>query len=463
VVDRSVSPGRAYVWDSGNSRILGLDLGRCYAQPSPCPADIVIGQPSAEDHGACNLDSSFQLYPWRAPASAATLCGVWEGTHTTLEDKSFANMEVDAAGHLYVPDSRNHRVLKYLSPFTTDVVADEVWGQADFAGNECNRSASPSAATLCFHSIGASGSGVTLDAGGSLWVADGGNNRVLRFPKQVDGTIAKTADLVLGQPDFTAGGDWSFGDAMDRMHAPAAVRFDGMGNLYVADSENRRVLVFRAPFVSGMSASGTLGLAFSGGPLGLEVDPWGRGLWVFDNEGWDGQVQLWGFDGSLQATLPPLGNPGGGSIGIDAEGAILPSVYVYGQDVYRFTPQPDGTYVLDKALFSPPFGYNLTTSRRLEHSAWMGVAIAAHQLVVADGRLLFWNDPLSLANGEPADGFLGASDFVELPDPGFGQVKSDLDDRVWVTKKTEVRIYQAPLSTGAGPVKVLESPLPALF
>ena len=27
VVDRSVEPGRAYVWDSGNSRILGIDLG----------------------------------------------------------------------------------------------------------------------------------------------------------------------------------------------------------------------------------------------------------------------------------------------------------------------------------------------------------------------------------------------------------------------------------------------------
>ena len=27
VVDRSVDPGRAYVWDSGNSRILGIDLG----------------------------------------------------------------------------------------------------------------------------------------------------------------------------------------------------------------------------------------------------------------------------------------------------------------------------------------------------------------------------------------------------------------------------------------------------
>src|SRR6478752_2863693 len=30
-VDRSVSPGRAYIWDSANSRILGFDLAQCYA------------------------------------------------------------------------------------------------------------------------------------------------------------------------------------------------------------------------------------------------------------------------------------------------------------------------------------------------------------------------------------------------------------------------------------------------
>ena len=38
VVDRSTDPGRAYVWDSGNSRILGIDLASCYDGPSPCSA-----------------------------------------------------------------------------------------------------------------------------------------------------------------------------------------------------------------------------------------------------------------------------------------------------------------------------------------------------------------------------------------------------------------------------------------
>ena len=65
-VDRSVSPGRMYVWDSGNNRILGVDLAACYNGQRPCSAALVLGQPSLTDHGACNLDSSFATYPLRA-------------------------------------------------------------------------------------------------------------------------------------------------------------------------------------------------------------------------------------------------------------------------------------------------------------------------------------------------------------------------------------------------------------
>src|SRR4051812_21109057 len=140
VVDRSVSPGRAYIWDSGNSRILGVDLAQCYATAagSRCQPQIIIGQPSGSDRGACNLDSSAQQYPLRPPASASTLCGVSEVTQTVLEDKSFANMFVDGSANLWVPDALNHRVLMYRTPFTTDVVADDVWGQPNFTANGCN-------------------------------------------------------------------------------------------------------------------------------------------------------------------------------------------------------------------------------------------------------------------------------------------------------------------------------------
>jgi len=293
-VDRTMSPGRAYVWDSGNSRILGIDLATCYASASPCTADIVIGQPSASDYSACNGDSGFQHYPNRASASAATLCGIPEDTLSILENKSFVTMAVDEQGNLYVPDHHNHRVLKYISPFTTDTMADEVWGQADFSGNLCNWGASsPTASSLCFFSgFHGEGSGVELDSDGNLWVVDTGNNRIVRFPRnEATGVISKTADLVLGQSDFVSS---SPGTTLSRLNSPSGLRFDSNGQLYVPDTSNDRILVFTPPFSSGMSAASTFGSQFHD-PLGLEMDLFEEGVWVYDRG--NSMIELWDWDG----------------------------------------------------------------------------------------------------------------------------------------------------------------------
>ena len=126
IVDRSVEPGRAYVWDSGNSRILGIDLAKCYEGSGPCSADIVIGQPSGYDHAACNGDNGLQRFPVRAVASADTLCGIRDIALTPGEEHTFVTMDVDRHGNLYVPDSENHRILEYESPTEEDSVADRV-------------------------------------------------------------------------------------------------------------------------------------------------------------------------------------------------------------------------------------------------------------------------------------------------------------------------------------------------
>ena len=79
--------------------------------------------------------------------------------------------------------------MKYENPFEKDSTADQVWGQNDFTGMGCNLGVpeTPTAQTLCFHSnsvrftLNRYGPGVEIDAEGNMWVADVGNNRVLRF------------------------------------------------------------------------------------------------------------------------------------------------------------------------------------------------------------------------------------------------------------------------------------------
>jgi len=469
VVDRTISPGRAYVWDSGNSRILGIDLATCYANASPCSADIVIGQPSASDYSACNGDSGFQRYPNRSPASAATLCAMPEDTLSILESKSFVSMAVDQQGNLYVPDHFNHRVLKYISPFTTDTNADEVWGQVDFSANLCNQGVlSPTASSLCFQrdSYG-EGSGVELDLIGNLWVVDTANNRILRFPKDVDtGVITKTADLVLGQPDFVSP---SAGAALSQLNSPSALSFGPNGWLYVADTRNDRVVVFKPPFFTGMSAVSTFGSHFHD-PLGLEIDLSGEGVWVYDRG--NSMIELWDWDGVtvrkvLGKDIYELGHDwgspladGGGGFGIDAEGNILPAVYVYVQDVLRFaapipTPQPGVVYQPDKRLFSPPIGYNNVGNRGIRSG--LGVAVFRNQLIVSDGiRLLFWNDISKLSNGKPADGVVGSLEFSYQPTCCI-RIKPDSASRLWVQNAYGgIDIYQLPLKTGAIPTRVIQ-------
>ena len=462
IVDRSVAPGRAYVWDAGNNRILGIDLARCYGGESPCRADLVIGQPSLYDHSACNGDSGMQNLPYRALATAATLCGTPDLAQSPWESHAFVNMALDTEGNLYVPDSFNNRILFYERPFETDGEADAVWGQADFSGIICNRSGyrAPTAQSLCFHSPsnydrgpamgGWPARGVNIDAEGNLWIADSGNNRVLRFPLDpATGRPGPTADLVLGQPDFNQN---RYGTGPENLFAPAAVRFDSQGKLYVADAYNHRVLVFEPPFQSGMPALTTYGSGFRN-PIALEMDLDNRGVWV--NYYLEDMVVLWNWDGTevIRSVESGIHRPGG--FGVDALGNLL-VVQPHGhQDVVRIPPSGHRP---DKRLFFPPGGFNFTSGRELLSAR--GVAAFGDQLVVSDlGRLMYWNGLEELTNGQPADGLIGPKDWSPGGITCCGKINADESGRLWVLS-TEGRhgfvdIYQLPLTRRSTPLHTI--------
>ena len=482
VVDRSVDPGRAYVWDSGNSRILGIDLARCYAGPSPCTADLVIGQPSGYDHSGCNGDGGVAGYPVRGAASAETLCGISDTALSPGEEHTFVTMAVTSAGDLYVPDSHNHRVLKYESPFENDSVADAVWGQADFTGILCNHGEdSPTAETLCFHSgtqrytLNRYGNGVDIDPDGNLWIADGGNNRVLRFPL-VDSTgeIAKKADLVLGQPDFRSARQ---GGGSNQFHAPSAVRVNPDGWVFVADTVNDRILVFKPPFTTGMEADMEFGSELHK-PNSLEFDPSGKGVWVHDSG--NNMVELWDWEGrSVLRVLGkeqyrpdrecghPLENlpgrprmcPSAGGFGIDAQGNVLIPVFLGTADVIRFptpteTPDDGRPSVADKRLFFPPYRVNLRGAKGIRSAR--GVAVWEDQLIVSDvGRLMFWNGLDELSSGRPADGVVGDESSVQSHDRCCGKIKTDSSGRLWVLGFEGIGffdVYRLPLTEESVPI-----------
>lgn len=121
--------------------------------------------------------------------------------------------------------------------------ADLVLGQSDYTHNTTNSLNNPFS--------------VAVDTiNDRVYVADQLNNRVLWWDHVASLTSGKAADGVLGQPDFTT---TTAACTATAMHFPECAFVDGSGNLWVADSQNCRILKFSHPIISGQAASLVLG------------------------------------------------------------------------------------------------------------------------------------------------------------------------------------------------------------
>jgi len=244
--------GGLYVADQYNNRVLHYPKGSI-------TADQVYGQSGSFTTSAGN--------PSYTVASA-----------TSLEQPS--GLALDAQGGLYVADTNNNRVLHYSAGAAT---ADRVYGQGgSFTDGSGNHGGTVSASTL-LHPFG-----LALDAQGGLYAADGGNYRVLHYPKG-----STTADRVYGQPDFTTANPLASVSASS-LNFPGDVALDAQGGLYVADTANNRVLHYpkgstTADRVYGQSGSFTTATANAqgvsasslNGPGDVALDAQG-GLYVAD-------------------------------------------------------------------------------------------------------------------------------------------------------------------------------------
>src|SRR4029079_15170298 len=78
-----------------------------------------------------------------------------------------------------------------------------------------------------------------LASGNRLFIADGGNDRVVVY-NQIPTRSGAAADLVIGQIGGTVN---QASDAADSLRTPMSLAWDGT-NLYVSDAYNRRVTVY---------------------------------------------------------------------------------------------------------------------------------------------------------------------------------------------------------------------------
>lgn len=480
------SQNRIYVLDSGNNRILGFNS---YVGPDQS-ADIVIGQPQLTDSGSANGNNT----AFTQPTDRTLAFQRYPNLISTLESPKATHMATDSEDNLYVADTENNRILKFNSPFTTDTIADEVWGQSDFTSRmpSCGQNGmNPTASTFCFGHKGIEGldvfmsvlaTGITIDTNGNLWVSDAGNLRVLRFPNN-NGTIAKNADLVLGQPNFTSRNyPNGFTKSMAQMQEPIAVKVKpSTGEVYVLEGNwvgQARIMVFSPPFTNGMSASREVARAHF-----QDSQPGDTTNWEFTNGKWvnlvsgihwtssfefdpsltgdffaldpgNQRVVLFGTDGSIIDTLYQpnansrgcLGTPdrgfvqvdgtmgnlcmASGEIGVDTSGNIYISTIAVAdqKDIARFaTPlvrDSNGHVISNGSLLHK--GRNQYSGRTFEDVYGMSRSSGqSPQLFVSDHqRLLVWNNATNPATFSQADYVIGQDSFDQNNNNNWGTFHS---------------------------------------
>jgi len=175
--------------------------------------------------------------------------------------------------YVYVADTLNNRVLawKNSTGFTNGQPADLVIGQPD-------KYTTTKAGPGTVFTTGLSDPTGLAVWNGDLYVADSGNNRILRY-KEPFTQFAQTGsyptpDLYVGQPslksnlvNYPSGAPTAQGLSLSPGGSAllAAIAFDSNGNMWVTDPGNRRVLEFRAADVN--NGGGLLNAAVELGQL----------------------------------------------------------------------------------------------------------------------------------------------------------------------------------------------------
>ena len=205
--------------------------------------------------------------------------------------------------HLYVADSFNNRVLGWndVATFTDGAAADLVIGQPDFFSNAANEGGGSTSSTT--HSL-ADPVGVAVDSNHNLYVADGGNNRVLEFAAPFAGcgslpcVDSADATVVIGIQGTSTANCAGTPSAMT-LCGPQSVALDSNNNLYVADTQDNRALEFLAPLSSNEAASVVWGQARSftsndrNNPSGSPSTPTANGLYLPEGVALDASNNLY--------------------------------------------------------------------------------------------------------------------------------------------------------------------------
>jgi len=253
-----IQNGKLFVADTQNNRIM---IWNSIPTQNNQPADVELGQSNFTTVGPVPVTTTVSCPTCPGGFSTTPILTATQGT--MLNPVSVTSDGV----HVFVADLGDNRVLIWNSiPTQNGKPADVEVGQVNFTNtiandnvdlcpqagvDTCNTPPTPTYPDMCGRTLNFPR--FAYSDGTRLFIADGGNDRILIF-NHIPTQNAAEADVVLGQPDEFASVVTSttslfspllLQSASDVDPTPTSLAWDGT-NLYVADPSNRRILVYTA-------------------------------------------------------------------------------------------------------------------------------------------------------------------------------------------------------------------------
>ena len=181
-----------------------------------------------------------RIQKWKSDAlsGTTTVAGGNGGGSNANQFSNPKSIAFDATGNMYIVDGSNNRIQRFPANSTNSTFGITVAG-GNGAGANANQFSNPQ--------------GIAFDATGNMYIVDGSNNRIQRFP----------ANSTSSTNGITVAGGNGAGSNVNQFSNPQGIAFDATGNMYIVDGSNNRIQRFPAN-----STSSTNGITVAGGNAG---------------------------------------------------------------------------------------------------------------------------------------------------------------------------------------------------